>query len=191
VLAGFPPSPPAIDGPGARVVAGCKQQHRIALYIVSPGKPDLTHLARMSAGPALMGGIPGTTSPCSKRLKPGAQWAFRLAANPVSSRRKSENSSRSQTVRARHRRPADEMVTRPCAPQWLHYPGRVGNEPDVAGVAAKSATSTGQGTTRHAEHRGVRRTPGVATSGVQEQSVNGIGPGERYGMRSAYRGPVR
>lgn len=66
------------------------------LYVVSPHRPDLTHLVETAGWPATQGWDTRDYTPLLNRLDAGSQWAFRLAANPVSSRPKSEESSRSQ-----------------------------------------------------------------------------------------------
>lgn len=68
----------------------------VYLYIVSPGRPDLTHLVEQAGWP--------TTSTWDTRaydglldsLRPGQHWAFRLTANPVHSGRKTADAKDTQ-----------------------------------------------------------------------------------------------
>jgi CRISPR system Cascade subunit CasE len=82
VLAGFPPLPA-----DARVLwrLDSDEPHRPVLWIVSPYRPDLAHLAEQA-------GWPGSDAPqwesrsyepLLKQLDAGQQYAFRLTANPT------------------------------------------------------------------------------------------------------------
>lgn len=72
-------------------------QQATLLYLVSPQRPDLTHLVEQAGWPTLQ---PGWNTrdyrPLLDRLATGQRWTFRLTANPVSSRRKTEKSTKSQ-----------------------------------------------------------------------------------------------
>lgn len=56
------------------------------LYVVSPGKPDLTHLVE-SVGRPEYGWQTRDYGPFLDRLAGGERWAFRLRANPVHNQR--------------------------------------------------------------------------------------------------------
>lgn len=65
----------------------------VHLYVVSPDRPDLTHLVEQTGWPALAEpGDPGWETrhyqPFLGRLAKGERWAFRLTANPVHSIRR-------------------------------------------------------------------------------------------------------
>jgi CRISPR system Cascade subunit CasE len=69
----------------------------VNLYIVSPGKPDLTHLVEQVGWPT----APDTWDtrdydPLLASLADGQRWAFRLTANPVHSGRKNPDSKDTQ-----------------------------------------------------------------------------------------------
>ncbi|HEX5407457.1 MAG TPA: type I-E CRISPR-associated protein Cas6/Cse3/CasE [Pseudonocardiaceae bacterium] len=93
----FPTTAEAAESVG-RVLWRLDQDHKTALlYLVSPGRPDLTHLVEQAGWPAIQQGW--TTrdyTPLLDRLATGQRWAFRLTANPVSSRRKTDDSTRTQ-----------------------------------------------------------------------------------------------
>lgn len=57
-------------------------RHDVVLYVVSPGKPDLTHLVETIGRPTY-GWQTGDYGPFLDRLVAGERWAFRLRANPV------------------------------------------------------------------------------------------------------------
>ncbi|MEV0609515.1 type I-E CRISPR-associated protein Cas6/Cse3/CasE [Polymorphospora rubra] len=69
----------------------------VHLYIVSPGRPDLTHLVEQAGWPTTdeawitrdYDGLLGS-------LRPGQQWAFRLTANPTHSGRKTADAKETQ-----------------------------------------------------------------------------------------------
>jgi CRISPR system Cascade subunit CasE len=82
VLAGFPPLPAH-----TRVLwrLDADQPHRPVLWIVSPYRPDLSHLAEQAGWPASDAPQWETRSyaPLLKRLDAGQRYAFRLTANPT------------------------------------------------------------------------------------------------------------
>jgi CRISPR system Cascade subunit CasE len=57
-------------------------RHDAVLYVISPGKPDLTHLLE-SIGRPTYGWQTRDYGPFLDRLTAGDRWAFRLLANPV------------------------------------------------------------------------------------------------------------
>lgn len=81
VLAAFPESrdDPAEGRILWRVDEG---RHDAVLYVVSPDKPDLTHLVE-SIGRPTYGWQTRDYGPFLDRLATGDRWAFRLLANPV------------------------------------------------------------------------------------------------------------
>ncbi|SEG93907.1 CRISPR system Cascade subunit CasE [Thermomonospora echinospora] len=60
------------------------------LYIVSPIKPDLTHLVEQAGWPTTGGWQTYDYEPFLSRLTKGDEWAFRLTANPVHSARRND-----------------------------------------------------------------------------------------------------
>ena len=89
VLAGFP-RPEEHTGAGGRTLWRLDQNadKQIDLYIVSPGKPDLTHLVEQAGWPTVDTWLTRPYQPFIDSLGAGQQWAFRLTANPVRSGRK-------------------------------------------------------------------------------------------------------
>ncbi|WP_016906473.1 type I-E CRISPR-associated protein Cas6/Cse3/CasE [Streptomyces xiaopingdaonensis] len=110
VLAGFPclPADPA-DRPRILWRLDHRTRTDVQLYVVSPDRPDLTHLVEQAGWPALTEpDAPGWESrhyrPFLGRLAKGDHWAFRLTANPVHSirRQEGEPTKRTAHVTARH-----------------------------------------------------------------------------------------
>lgn len=81
VLAGFPESQAAPQEGRVlwRLDLGA---HDAVLYVVSPEKPDLTHLVEEIGRPTY-GWQTRDYGPFLDRLSPGDRWTFRLRANPV------------------------------------------------------------------------------------------------------------
>jgi CRISPR system Cascade subunit CasE len=134
VLAGFPTTAPAVpDLNGGRVLWRLDQHdHSALLYLVSPQQPDLTHLVEQAGWPTRHGWDTRDYTPLLDRLAEGQRWGFRLTANPVSSRRKTEESTRSQ--RFAHVTVAQQTVwllERTAKHGFTVVPG-VQDEPDVA-----------------------------------------------------------
>lgn len=109
VLAGFPP----LDGqPRVLWRLDADQPHRPALWIVSPFKPDLSHLAEQAGWPASDAPMWETRSyePLLNRLDGGQRYAFRLTANPTRTLPPKQHGARGQRV---------EHVTVAHQVEWL------------------------------------------------------------------------
>ncbi|MEW1725059.1 type I-E CRISPR-associated protein Cas6/Cse3/CasE [Streptomyces sp. NPDC093109] len=92
VMASFPgllPTDTAGDGPRVLWRLDHNARAEVFLYVVSPDRPDLTHLVEQAGWPAaaLDPDTPGWQSrpygPFLDRLAEGGRWEFRLTANPV------------------------------------------------------------------------------------------------------------
>lgn len=95
VLAAFP-STARTEGEGRVLWRIDQHAHKVVLYVASPGKPDLAHLVEQVGWPSTHGWDTRDYTTLLDRLANGKEWRFRLKANPVSSRRKSEAAERSQ-----------------------------------------------------------------------------------------------
>ncbi|MFG2227673.1 type I-E CRISPR-associated protein Cas6/Cse3/CasE [Streptomyces sp. NPDC048644] len=107
VMASFPGLLPtsAGDGEGSRVLWRLDHNARaeVFLYVVSPDRPDLTHLVEQAGWPAVAGpDSPGWQSrpyaPFLSRLAPGTIWEFRLTANPVHHIRRKDDEPTKRTA---------------------------------------------------------------------------------------------
>ena len=89
VMSSFPTLLPN-DTDGPRVLWRIDRTSRaeVFLYIVSPTKPDLTHLVEQAGWPTQPTWESYDYTPFLSRLAKGDVWAFRLTANPVHSIRR-------------------------------------------------------------------------------------------------------
>ncbi|MFJ8676396.1 type I-E CRISPR-associated protein Cas6/Cse3/CasE [Streptomyces sp. NPDC093589] len=107
------PQSPSSDGTGPRLLWRVDHNSRAEcfLFLVSPDRPDLTHLVEQAGWPAA--DQPGWQSheygSFLNALSEGDTWAFRLTANPVHSIRLKEGQP---TKRTAHRTPLHQA-------QWL------------------------------------------------------------------------
>ncbi|GAA1008177.1 CRISPR-associated protein Cse3 [Streptomyces sp. F-3] len=117
----LPTDRPSPDAP--RVLWRVDQRARaeVLLYIVSPDRPDLTHLVEQAGWPAAAADDPQHRGwqtkpygPFLERLSTGDHWAFRLTANPVHTVRRTEDEPRKITA---HLTPIHQMG-------WLLDPER-------------------------------------------------------------------
>ncbi len=68
----------------------------VHLYLVSPGRPDLTHLVEQAGWPTTATWDTRDYAPLLDTLRSGQRWAFRLTANPTHSGRKTADSKDTQ-----------------------------------------------------------------------------------------------
>ncbi|WP_411081746.1 type I-E CRISPR-associated protein Cas6/Cse3/CasE [Streptomyces sp. cmx-18-6] len=107
------PTPPSRDGSGPRVL--WRVDHNGAsetlLFIVSPTRPDLTHLVEQAGWPASdeAGWTTFAYADFLTALHPGDTWGFRLTANPVHNIRHQYLEEGQPTKRAAHRTPRHQM----------------------------------------------------------------------------------
>lgn len=92
VMSSFAEIPPPA-GQGPRVLWRIDHDSRAAtyLYIVSPAKPDLTHLVEQAGWPETGRWETFDYGPFLDRLAVGQRWAFRLTANPVHTARRTDD----------------------------------------------------------------------------------------------------
>ncbi|MFE7138949.1 type I-E CRISPR-associated protein Cas6/Cse3/CasE [Streptomyces sp. NPDC057644] len=108
------PTPPSRDGSGPRVLWRVDRNgtFETLLYIVSPGRPDLTHLVEQAGWPA--SDEPGwktfAYADFLTALHEGDTWGFRLTANPVHNIRHQYVKEGERTKRAAHRTPRQQMT---------------------------------------------------------------------------------
>ena len=85
VMSSFAELPVRQDGPRVLWRIDRDARHRTHLCIVSPYKPDLTHLVEKAGWPTTARWETFDYGPFLERLSAGDRWAFRLTANPVHS----------------------------------------------------------------------------------------------------------
>lgn len=105
--------PPVRDGEGPRVLWRLDQDDplRTNLFIVSPARPDLTHLVEQAGWPAsdTQGWTTFSYQDFLDALAEGDTWAFRLTANPVHYIRRDQDKPGTPTKRAAHITPRHQM----------------------------------------------------------------------------------
>lgn len=159
------------------------------LYLLSPGRPDLTHLAEQAGWPTTQAWDTRAYGPFLDRLAEGDAFAFRLAANPTRSTRVKEG-RRSQRV---------GHVTADQQCDWLlSRAERLGielgaeDEPTVK-VVERGVDAFGrrgaQVTLARAVFEGVLVVRDPAR--LREAIIAGIGPGKAYGCGLLTLAPLR
>ncbi|MEV6400230.1 type I-E CRISPR-associated protein Cas6/Cse3/CasE [Streptomyces sp. NPDC051907] len=150
VMSSFPGLLPTdADGAGApRVLWRLDHNARaeVFLYVVSPARPDLTHLVEQAGWPAAAADpdTPGWQSrpyaPFLDRLAVGDAWAFRLTANPVHHIRRKDGEP---TKRTAHLTPVHQKA-------WLLDPERqqragfrIAEKPDEKRLLPRGTTHKG------------------------------------------------
>lgn len=101
-------------GDGPRVLWRLDQRSRseVLLYVVSPDRPDLTHLVEQAGWPTTGSWQTKPYAPFLDRLAAGDTWAFRLTANPVHSIRRHAAEPTKRTVHVTSRHQLDWLLTR-------------------------------------------------------------------------------
>jgi len=106
VMSSFAQVPPTPAGQGPRVLwrVDRNDNAQVLLYIVSPDRPDLTHIVEQAGWPTTGSWDTFAYTPFLERLKAGDTWSFRLTANPVHSIRTKdgEPTKRTAHITARH-----------------------------------------------------------------------------------------
>ncbi|WP_432066268.1 type I-E CRISPR-associated protein Cas6/Cse3/CasE [Streptomyces sp. C10-9-1] len=108
----LPTDTPTPDAPRVLWRLDHTAKAEVMLYVVSPDRPDLTHLVEQAGWPAAADdpSQPGWQSrpytPLLDRLTTGDQWAFRLTANPVHHARRKDGEP---TKRTAHLTPVHQM----------------------------------------------------------------------------------
>ncbi|MBA0050165.1 type I-E CRISPR-associated protein Cas6/Cse3/CasE [Streptomyces sp. AJS327] len=108
------PRPPGRDGAGPRVLWRLDHDasHQTSLFIVSPDRPDLTHLVEQAGWPA--SDVPGWDTydygAFLGGLNQGDVWGFRLTANPVHHVRLPGQPEGARTKRLAHRTPKHQTT---------------------------------------------------------------------------------
>ncbi|WP_424536675.1 type I-E CRISPR-associated protein Cas6/Cse3/CasE [Sphaerisporangium viridialbum] len=82
------------------------------LYLVSPDKPDLTHLVEQAGWPKTGGWQTYDYGSFLSRLATGQRWAFRLTANPVHTARRRDDEPTKLTAHVGLRHQRDWLLKR-------------------------------------------------------------------------------
>jgi CRISPR system Cascade subunit CasE len=105
---------PEHRGQGPRVLWRLDHQSRseVVLYVVSPDRPDLTHLVEQAGWPTTGGWQTKPYAPFLARLATDDTWAFRLTANPVHSIRRHDAEPTKRTAHVTPRHQLDWLLKR-------------------------------------------------------------------------------
>ncbi|MCK8679404.1 type I-E CRISPR-associated protein Cas6/Cse3/CasE [Streptomyces lichenis] len=118
VMSSFPAllptdAPPGPQDPRVLWRLDLTTRAEVHLYVVSPARPDLTHLVEQAGWPAAAAADPTTPGwqtkdydPLLARLSTGDRWAFRLTANPIHYIRRKDGEP---TKRTAHLTPHHQM----------------------------------------------------------------------------------
>jgi len=182
ILSGFPAGSSAAEG-GERVLWRLDQDSpQTLLFLTSPGQPDLTHLVESVGWPNTEGWLTRDYSGFLGSLQAGQQWAFRLAANPVRSGKKTDDATRTQRFGHLTAAQQTEWLLARAARCGFVIPVGTGGEPDVAvrrhqvvRFSRKSATVT----LSTAVFGG--RLEVVDPLALRAALTGGIGPAKGYG----------
>ncbi|WP_433379369.1 type I-E CRISPR-associated protein Cas6/Cse3/CasE [Streptosporangium sp. CA-115845] len=99
VMSSFSEIPPTgNDGPRVLWRIDRNSQAETYLYVVSPAKPDLTHLVEQAGWPETGRWQTYDYQPFLSKLAAGDRWAFRLTANPVHSIRRTDQEPTKRTA---------------------------------------------------------------------------------------------
>jgi CRISPR system Cascade subunit CasE len=155
-------------------------RHDVVLYVVSPDKPDLTHLVETIGRPTY-GWQTRDYGPFLDRIDAGERWAFRLRANPVHNVRTGEGG---RGKRVGH-------VTAEQQTTWLHRQAQRYGFFVVNGSADAPDLVLRDRRTLRFDRRGRTVTLSTAVfegtlqvedpAAVREALVDGIGPAKGYG----------
>ncbi|SME92197.1 type I-E CRISPR-associated protein Cas6/Cse3/CasE [Streptomyces sp. Amel2xC10] len=109
----LPSDTPAADAPRPLWRLDHQARAEVLLYIVSPDRPDLTHLVEQAGWPAAAAADPQSPGwqtrpygPLLDKITAGDQWSFRLTANPVHTIRRNDKEPRKITA---HLTPVHQM----------------------------------------------------------------------------------
>lgn len=155
-------------------------RHDVVLYVVSPDKPDLTHLVETIGRPTY-GWQTRDYGSFLDRLAPGERWAFRLLANPVHNV-KPDDGGRGKRVGHVTVAQQTGWFLRQAARYGFVVPSGALDEPDVAVRGRRTLRFDRRGRTvtlSTAVFEGTLRVDDPVA--LRTALVEGIGPAKGYG----------
>ncbi|AUS77101.1 type I-E CRISPR-associated protein Cas6/Cse3/CasE [Actinoalloteichus sp. AHMU CJ021] len=151
------------------------------LYIVSPHRPDLTHLVEETGWPATSTWDTRPYGPLLDQLAAGQEWAFRLTANPTRSVRRTSDVDTKRYGHLTVTQQTDWLLGR-VERLGFSIPPAVENEPDVTVRGRDRRRFARQGTTvtlTLATYEGRLRVADPAL--FRRTLTHGIGSAKGYG----------
>lgn len=191
-MAAFPPSILDAGGDGRLLWRVDEYQHRTTLYLVSPSRPDLTHLVESVGWPTTQRGWDTRDyTPLLGSLRLGGQYRFRLTANPIQSRRRDDGTRRSRRLGHVTVAQQTEWLLSRAQRHGFTVPAGVDKEPDVAVRGRRTQRFTRQGrqvtlSTAVFEGRLEVTDPDL----LRDSLTGGIGPAKGYGCGLLTLAPV-
>lgn len=182
VLSAFPAGSAEPSGEGRVLWRVDRTGPATHLYLVSPGKPDLTHLVEDAGWPSTEGWVTKDYDTLLDRLVTGQRWAFRLRANPTRSGRKTSESP--STQRFGHLTAAQQL-------EWLTSRAEgAGIEIPLGQLEQQQAAVVHREVVRF-DRRGAQVTLATATyegalvvrepAALRRTLTHGLGPAKGYG----------
>jgi CRISPR system Cascade subunit CasE len=162
------------------------------LYLVSPARPDLTHLVEDAGWPTTQGWETRDYTPLLVRLATGQQWMFRLTANPVINRRVRVDAERSQRLGHVTVAQQTDWFLRQADRHGFTVPLTDHKEPDVAVRGRRPLRFDRQGRTvtlATAVFEG--RLDITDADALRTALTHGIGHGKAYGCGLLTLAPAR
>ncbi|MFD4606979.1 type I-E CRISPR-associated protein Cas6/Cse3/CasE [Streptomyces sp. NPDC058440] len=142
----LPTDTPPSDGPRVLWRLDHTTRAEVMLYVVSPDRPDLTHLVEQAGWPAAAAADPAEPGwqsrpygPLLDRLATGDRWAFRLTANPVHHARRKDDEP---TKRTAHLTPVHQVGWLLKRQETCGF--RVLEKPDAKRLLPRGTTHTKQ-----------------------------------------------
>lgn len=192
VQAAFPPSLGAVDADGRVLWRVDTHERQVVLWLVSPHRPDLTHLVENVGWPTSQGWDTRDYTPLLDRVAVGQRWGFRLTANPVISRRKSEDAARSQRFGHVTVAQQTDWLLRQADRNGFAVVSGVQDEPDVAVRGRHTHRFARQGRTVTVATAIFEGTLEVTDPVALRNALTcGIGPAKGYGCGLLTLAPIR
>lgn len=201
VLAAFPPNAHSGNG-GGRVLWRIDQEdHTLALYVVSPGKPSFEHLQQQAGWENEKSWAIRDYAPVLDSISRGQRFRFRLAANPVRTVHdpKTGKSKRFAHVTAKQQR--DWLIEREDNMGVKFLPvGTSTNSTSEDGIADKAVTVTRREIMKFRRNNSQVTIARAQFDGALEVTdskkllhvlTNGIGKAKGYGCGLMTLAPLR
>src|SRR5215216_4761813 len=185
VLAGFPDPRPTPEG---RVLWRLDQYddgRKLLLYVVSPDKPDFTHVIEQAGWPTTHAWDMRSYDGLLDSLRTGQRWQFRLTANPVHSARRDGWSDTKPLAHVTVKQQEQWLLDRAARSGFQVVPSRTASpdgEPDLAVVARAVHRFKRQGSTvtvATATFQGHLEV--IDAAALQRTLTHGIGRAKAYG----------
>ncbi|MFI6822413.1 type I-E CRISPR-associated protein Cas6/Cse3/CasE [Micromonospora sp. NPDC050187] len=154
----------------------------VYLYVVSPGRPDLTHLVEQAGWPTTESWVSRDYDGLLGSLRPGERWAFRLTANPAHSGRKTADAKETQRFGRLREHEQVEWLTSRAARHGFALATQQDGRPNVRLHGRQTQTfrrGMGNVTLTMATYDGILQV--TDADALRRAMTGGIGHGKAYG----------